>query len=216
MSKCVFNVINFSSLFLVQSKSSEPTVASVCPCIGSASNWRLCHLTHPGSQGGHQLPCHYQPSPSMSQCGLEHIAKIPMYQDCGLYCSCHHHMLRTRPSCSSSRLHHMTEPTCSGHAMGPLTQRHGCPSDHVCGHRVLPSAPVTADRHYSCCWRAACAPLQPRHSSLVMCDHQEVIGHASACGGSCGHTKTTTVPSCLHQSAAPDACYGMSRDIRIK
>lgn len=219
MTKCV--LINFSFLCLVQSKPSEPTVAGVCPCVGSASNWRLCHLTHPGSQSGHQLPCPYQPSPSWSQCGLEQIAKIPMYQDCGLYCSCHHHMLRTRTSCSSSRLHHMAEPSCSGHAMGPVSPRHGCSSEHICGHRVLPSAPpATADRHYSGCWHAPCSPLQPRHSSHVMCDRHEVIGHGSvcggACGGACGHTKTTSMPGCLHQSAAPEACHGMSHDIRIK
>ncbi|XP_041964543.1 uncharacterized protein LOC121722114 [Alosa sapidissima] len=187
----------------LHSRSSEPMVASVCPCVGSASHWRLCHLTPPGAQGRHLLTCPYQPLPSMSQCGLEKIAKIPMYQDCGLYCSCHHELCG-HSSCGSLRPHHMAEPACSGHHLGPLAPRQGCSSEHFRSHRVLPSA---TDRRYSCCMQPACTPLQPRHSSLTTCDHQEVISQGGHCGSVCGLTKATTIPSCTHQNAATETCH---------
>ncbi|XP_062412800.1 uncharacterized protein LOC134102640 [Sardina pilchardus] len=181
----------------LHSRPCEPMVASACPGVGSASHWRLCHLTHPGAQGGHPLACPYQPSPSMSQCGLEQIAKIPMYQDCGLYCSCHH-AVRARSSCGSLRPHHMAETACSGHNLGRVAPRQGCSSEHVVhSHNVMPSA---TDRRYSCCY-------PPRHSSLVMCDHQEAMNQGGHCGGGCGLTKATTMPSCSHHSAATETCH---------
>ncbi|XP_012683276.3 uncharacterized protein LOC105900504 isoform X2 [Clupea harengus] len=179
------------------SRPSEPVVASACPCVGPAGHWRLCHLTHPGAQSGVQPPCHYQASAYTSQCGLEQKAKIPMYLDCGLYCSCHH-MPSARSSGSSMRPHHMPETTCSGHNLGPLISHQCCSSKHVCGQHVLPDT----DRRCPHFWQAMSIPLRPHHSSSAMCDHQE----GQSCGGAnrsaCGLTSATTMPSCSHQSAA--------------
>ncbi|KAL2097306.1 hypothetical protein ACEWY4_006513 [Coilia grayii] len=199
---------------LHSSSTSQPAAATVCPCVSSSSHWRLCHLTHPTAQVAAPLLCPYQTSPSMSQCGLPHISKIPMYQDCGLYCSCNH-MLHTRASCSGGHLHHGAEPTCSGHNLAPCTPRQGCSSEHVCGHHGLPAI----DHRCSRCCQLVCSPLQSRRSSLIMCDvNKEGLGNqCGPYGSTCNLTKPTPVPICCsHQGLATGMCHGHTPSKMLK
>ncbi|CAB1317434.1 unnamed protein product [Coregonus sp. 'balchen'] len=94
------------------------------PCSSlsrNGSHWRLCHLTRPESQGkmGGMI-CPYQNSLTMMHCNsLDHMANIPMYQDCGHYSSSYHLL----PPCSQSshgglHTHHMAETRCPAHNLG--------------------------------------------------------------------------------------------------
>ncbi|XP_014046437.1 uncharacterized protein [Salmo salar] len=153
---------------------------SLCSCLSrTGSHWRFCHLTRPESQGrvGGMI-CPYQNSQTMMHCNsLDHMANIPMYQDCGHYSSSCHLL----PPCSQSshgslHTHHMEEPRCSAYNLGTSfvqPQPQTCSSDplfHFPQQYHLVATP-SQERQQALC-PLQCPLLQQRHSSLLFCGHQ--------------------------------------------
>ncbi|XP_063075419.1 mucin-17-like [Engraulis encrasicolus] len=185
---------------------------TLCPCVSPANHWRLCHLTHPTVQVAAPLSCTYQSSPAMSQCGLPQIAKIPMYQDCGLYCGGLGHTLHVKPSCGNAHAHHdRAEATsCSGHNLAPGgTPCSSFPSEHVFAHQVC-AHHVQSSANQHC--QAMFATQQQHHGSHHMCDMgKERPG--SRCGGAYGSICNLSKPAapsscCLHQGSTTRICHG--------
>ncbi|XP_070976483.1 uncharacterized protein [Oncorhynchus clarkii lewisi] len=160
---------------------------SLCSCLGrTGSHWRLCHLTRPESQarvGG--MICPYQNSQTMMHCNsLDHMANIPMYQDCGHYSSsCHLLPPCSQSSHSSLHTHYVAEPRCSAHNLGTsFVQPQNCSSDplfHYPQQYHLVATP-SQERQQALC-PLQCPLLQQRHSSLLFCGHQ---GELSRLGSS--------------------------------
>lgn len=169
----------------------SPSVSSgLCSCLSrTGSHWRFCHLTRPESQGrvGGMI-CPYQNSQTMMHCNsLDHMANIPMYQDCGHYSSSCHLL----PPCSQSshgslHTHHMEEPRCSAYNLGTSfvqPQPQTCSSDplfHFPQQYHLVATP-SQERQQALC-PLQCPLLQQRHSSLLSCGHQEELRRV---GSSC-------------------------------
>ncbi|KAK6302717.1 hypothetical protein J4Q44_G00270720 [Coregonus suidteri] len=167
------------------------------PCSSlsrNGSHWRLCHLTRPESQGkmGGMI-CPYQNSLTMMHCNsLDHMANIPMYQDCGHYSSSYHLL----PPCSQSshgglHTHHMAETRCPAHNLGTSfvqPQPQTCSSDPLFhfpqqNHLVATPSQERQQAQAQALCHLQCPLLQQRHSSLLLCGHQEELSRlgSSSC-----------------------------------